>query len=95
MIFDSGFCQGSFGAAYLFYKMYLKTNNQFLKQASDAWLKTTLLFANVNSNVLNRYMFFNPNIDGTNKYESSYSLLDGVTGVGLVYLSLLNPSLND
>lgn len=93
MIFDSGFCHGSSGATYLFYKMYHKTNKLEYRIASNVWLKATLLFANANSMELDRYMFFNPNIDGTNKYENSYALLDGITGVGLVYLSILYPGL--
>ncbi|MCU0422573.1 MAG: hypothetical protein MUC81_07145 [Bacteroidia bacterium] len=95
MIFDAGFCHGTAGAAYLFNKVRLlvpKSENFLF--ATEYWINSTLKKA-TDKITLERYQFYNPNSEGKGSFTSSYALLDGITGVGLTYLTILYPDLSD
>lgn len=85
-VFDAGICHGSAGIAMIYRRMYIETDRNEFLSATNYWLNQTLN----NSR-------FEDGLAGYKTYEKdtwtcSYSLLDGIVGVGLVFTSYL---LND
>jgi lantibiotic modifying enzyme len=82
---DAGFCHGSSGITYLYYKMYSLTGiPEFLNQA-NYWMDVTLEKA-VFSDGYAGYKTFHQN-EG---WSNSIGLLEGISGIGLVLLSRLD-----
>lgn len=82
-IIDSCICHGSSGVALIFRHLYLKTGIFDFYKAMNYWINKTLQFA-VFPNGLSGFMTYN-----SNNYCCDYSLLTGISGVGLVFLSYL------
>lgn len=83
-IIDSGICHGTIGAAMIYRHMYLKTNNIYFFDAANYWLKQTLDyakfkdgFAGYKSHIIDRWV-------------NDYSLLTGISGVGLAFIAYLS-----
>lgn len=73
-ITDSGICHGTAGVAMIFNRMYLNTGMQEFKDASEYWISETLRYLDETKELLS-------NVD--------FSLLTGLSGIGLVLLSYL------
>jgi len=82
----TGICHGMTGIAYLFFRLFCKTRNHHLEEASHYWLKKTLYHGNDPTGVAGFVFPENLNIQ-------SLDLLTGISGVGSVFLSFLNPNL--
>lgn len=77
---DSSLCHGSAGVMHLFHRMYLNTGLNEFKIASEYWL-TVLLKMGFHKDGIAGYKTLH------NDWEISSSLLEGVSGVGLVLAS--------
>ncbi|RZK43394.1 MAG: hypothetical protein EOO90_03805 [Pedobacter sp.] len=87
VLIDPGFCHGTVGVAYIFFKMWLKTGETKLKIAAEYWLWETI---KLKSN--NEYQFLTGSFKDR-KFQHRSNLLEGSCGVAMVYLSILNPHL--
>lgn len=94
--FDTGFCHGTSGVAYLFYKLAAKTQNLSLDSAAKYW-------SEVNLSNLERHIkqFKNlPKQDYTSEqtvdspYCQNISLLEGIIGPALVAIALTHVKLD-
>lgn len=80
LVSDAGICHGSAGISMIFRRMYIETLQKEFQAASQYWLDKTLFFLQSS-----KY-----NISVVNEYAVDYSLLTGISGIGLVLLSDLN-----
>lgn len=82
---DAGLCHGSAGIAMVYKRLFLETENQLFLETSRFWLNQTLLFSN-HADGLSGYKSYR----GRDKEsECDYSLLSGISGIGLMYTSYL------
>ncbi len=88
-VIDAGFCHGAIGICYVFYKVFLKTGLKKFEDASKFWLEEALKY-NFN-NEKPDYGFSSLEYYG-NSDDLTRSLLEGMTGVALVFQSILYPS---
>lgn len=86
------FCHGTSGISYLFNKFYSLTGDQRYLDESNFWLeKTLMLISRGNSRGKQRKLLYKLNGD---ILPDEYGILDGVSGIGLTFLSYLKPDLN-
>jgi len=83
MIRDATICHGTSGLAQIFYRGWSMTQAPSLLEASDYWLNQTLEMANRPEGYCG---YQASRRDG---YENVYSVLEGVAGIGLVFLNRL------
>jgi hypothetical protein len=90
-ITDQGFCHGSSGVAYMYWKLYLQTKNIRFLKAADFWIRQIIL-ENKEKKILNDYKFLVGNFDqrGLQPYNH---LLEGSIGLALVLNSYLHPEI--
>lgn len=85
---DAGFCHGTAGIAFIYHKMYCYTSNENFKISADYWINETVKFSKFEDGLAGYKSknFIN------NKYVwvNDYSLLNGITGIGLVLLNQYN-----
>jgi len=72
----SGVCHGSTGLSYIFHEIYKRTGHISARSAAEKWLKISL-------SELKEMVRVDNNIN------HDFSLLNGLTGVGLAYISVL------
>ena len=82
-IIDAGFCHGISGVSYFFSRIYEETGEQMFKDASNYWLHRLLDF-NIPGGKAAGYKSFY-----LGKWYDNFSLLEGISGIGLVLLSTL------
>ncbi|MCD8178194.1 MAG: lanthionine synthetase C family protein [Tannerellaceae bacterium] len=82
-VLDAGICHGSAGIAMIFRRMFFETNNEEFRKIGVFWLNKTLTFANFEDGLAGYKTFSN------SKWSCDYSLLTGISGIGLVLLSYL------
>lgn len=82
---DACICHGTAGLALLFYKMALVTGHDELLEAAGHWTRATLDHGR-NPDAAAGYLFLTTG----DRYVPGYSLLEGITGVGLTLLALLD-----
>jgi len=80
---DAGICHGSAGIAMIFRRMYLETGRNEFKDATQYWMQQTLNFSRFEDGLVGYKTYVR---DG---WENDYSLLMGISGIGLVLLSYL------
>lgn len=81
---DVGICHGSAGIVHIYNKIWMETKDKRFKNARDFWINDILnTWENKDDLIFKRY------IGKAGKFEYSNSLLEGVTGVGLVLTSIL------
>lgn len=85
-VVDAGLCHGSTGIAMIFRRMYLNTGCDTYYEATNFWIEKTLNYACFNDGLAGYKTYIYP------KWELDYSLLTGISGIGLMLLSYL---LND
>lgn len=79
-VIDASLCHGTSGIALIFYRMYLHTHIELFLDTAQYWLDQTLIMSK--------------HFDGIVGYKSnnknnSIDLLNGISGIGLVLLTLL------
>lgn len=82
-ILDAGFCHGLSGVSYMFSRVYNETGEIKFMNTSNYWLKRLLDFDIPNGKAA-RYKSYH-----LGKWYDNYSLLEGISGIGLVLLSTL------
>jgi len=80
---DAGICHGSAGVALIYRRMFMETYRNQFKEATAYWIQQTLNFS-----------CFDDGLSGyktqhKNEWICDYSLLTGISGIGLVLLSYL------
>lgn len=86
LLYDAAFCHGTSGVAHLYQHLYKKTKEISFKEASDYWIKETLAQANFEDGLAGFKSW-----NGKKKiYQNDYSLLEGLTGIGIVLHTYLN-----
>lgn len=87
MIRDATICHGTSGLSHIFYRGWLETQEPSLLDASNYWLDQTLELGNRPEG------FCGYQASRKDGYENVYSILEGVAGIGLVFLSRLEEDL--
>jgi len=82
---DAGICHGTAGISLIFNRMYKNTQIIEFKEAADYWLIETLKMARFNDGLAGFKAFH-----GEDGWINEYSLLEGISGIGLVLLSSLS-----
>lgn len=80
---DAGICHGSSGLAYMYNIMYNNTGNKEFKKASEYWLNETINLAKFDDGLAGYKVWTDEG------YKVNYALLEGISGIGLVFLSFL------
>ena len=82
---DAGFCHGTAGVAYIFSKLWKKTNYPIFYDASQYWFQKTIDYS-IHKDGIAGYKKF----DNISKaWVNDSSLLEGVAGIGLAIISHL------
>lgn len=81
---DARFCHGSAGVVHIFNNLYLKTGLQEFRDTADYWLQITMQMAKYNDGLAGFKAWRKEEYGGP---ENSFSLLDGISGIGMVLLS--------
>jgi lantibiotic biosynthesis protein len=84
-VVDAGFCHGASGIAYIYYKIWKHTGEQKFSRACEYWTRKTLELAVFDEKEAG-FRKFN---GASNKFEFDTGLLEGISGIGLVFLELL------
>ena len=84
-VMDACICHGTAGLALIFYKMALLTGHEELLEAAEYWTHATLDHGQKSDGAAG-YEFLTTG----DRFVPSYSLLEGITGVGLTLLALLD-----
>ena len=82
-IIDAQLCHGSAGVSMIFRRMYLETSYDIFSKATDFWIDKTLKYACFSDGLAGYKTYTHP------KWHLDYSLLSGVSGIGLMLLSYL------
>jgi len=78
---DAGICHGSAGVAMIFRRMYIETKREEFKDATQYWINQTLNYSRFEDGLAG---YKTRNKD---EWKCDYSLLTGISGIGLVLLS--------
>jgi len=81
-VHDAGICHGCAGIALIFRRMFLETNLNEFKEATEYWIQQTLKFADFEEGLAGYRTFEKDGWD-----YNDYSFLTGISGIGLVLLS--------
>ena len=84
---NPGICHGTSGIALIFLRLFLKTGNHGFEEACHYWLKRTLSLGNNPTGIVG---FVFPE----NHNNQQLDLLTGISGIGSVLISFLNPKFN-
>lgn len=83
MVYDAGICHGSAGIAMMYNRMYKDTGIADFKINAEFWIEETLNHAIYEDGLCGYKTLLG------NKWEIDYSLLTGISGIGLVLMSHL------
>ena len=86
---DAGICHGSAGIALIYRRMFLETRCEEFREAAQYWVNHTLQFSRFEDGLAG---YKTLKKDG---WICNYSLLGGISGVGLVLLSYIEDSQQD
>jgi len=84
---DAGLCHGSAGISHIFWNLYLKTQIQEFRIASDYWLNITMQMFNNDDELLGFKAWRTEESGGP---IISNTLLEGLAGIGLAFLSRIS-----
>ncbi|MEG0519338.1 MAG: lanthionine synthetase C family protein [Bacteroidales bacterium] len=89
MVVDAGLCHGTSSIAMMFSYIYRETSEELFKNVRDYWVDQTLNMSRFPDGLAGYKQFI---FDGNKQviWGNSYSLLEGIAGIGLMLLSLLN-----
>ncbi|WP_106828187.1 lanthionine synthetase C family protein [Parabacteroides pacaensis] len=91
-IWSTGLCHGSSGIAYIYLNLYMYTLDRKFVKTSDFWINVTKNNIKYDCGILKFRVL---DTDRFEKMRSSYTLLDGISGIGLSFLSHLKNDEND
>jgi len=80
---DAGICHGSAGIAMIYRRIFFETHREEFKDAFSYWINQTLNFSRFDDGLAG----YKKSVK--NGWENDYSLLTGISGIGLVLLSNL------
>lgn len=83
-VYDACFCHGSAGISYLFRCMYSNSRRKSFLNTSNYWLSKTIEFSSTQGDTAEFKSYINGKFD-----TADMSLLDGITGIGMVLMSSL------
>jgi len=86
LVSNAAFCHGTSGIAHLYHRFFLKTGNPCFEETCNYWLKRTLSLGNNPEGAAGFVFTENRNI-------LPLDLLNGISGIGFVLLSFMNPEL--
>lgn len=86
LVNDAGICHGSFGLGLIFDKFYKDTKILMMKDAANYWLFDGIQRGEFTDGLAGFKAY-----RGEQRYENETNLLDGISGIGLVLLSMLRP----
>jgi len=87
VINDAGLCHGSAGIAHIFWNLYQNTQIEKFKKTTDYWLGVTTQMAKYSDGSAGFKTWRKEENGGP---EKSNKLLDGISGIGMTLLSILN-----
>lgn len=90
-ITDQGFCHGTSGVAYIYWKLYLQTKNERFLKSANFWIQS-IIIENKDKTAFNEYKFLTGNFDQRALQPYSH-LLEGSIGLALVLNSYLHPEI--
>ena len=82
-VYEAGICHGCMSMVLIYRRMFLKTNIQSFSDSVDYWLLESLRFSRFKDGPAGYKSYFDKN------WIPDYSLLSGIPGIGLNYLSYL------
>ena len=82
---DAGLCHGSMGLAHIYSRVYAGSGNELLRRGMEHWLQQTLAFRTWPDGPAG---FKCHTMSGK---VNSYNLLEGITGIGLALIAVLDP----
>jgi lantibiotic modifying enzyme len=88
-VMDAGLCHGATGIAQIFQRAYHETNDLIFHDTANYWLEKTLEMAKFDDGLAG----FKKWAGNEKQWETCYSLLEGITGIGLCFLSALDNKL--
>jgi lantibiotic modifying enzyme len=88
-VIDAGLCHGTAGIAQIFQRAYSETNDLIFHDTANYWLEKTLEMAKFDDGLAGFKKW--AGID--KQWMTCYSLLEGITGIGLCLLSALDNKL--
>jgi len=88
-VVDAGICHGSVGVAMIYRRMFLETRHDEFKQAIPYWINQTLNFSRFEDGLAG----YKTSVK--NEWVCDYSLLTGISGIGLALLSYLEDDQQD
>lgn len=80
---EAGICHGCSSMSMFYRRLYLETNNEIFSESAEYWLNLTLDFAKYSDGLAGYKSFIKD-------WVTDYSLLTGISGIGLVFISYLN-----
>jgi len=92
---DSTLCHGTFGILYQFHLLYKRTGIQIFKKTTEYWLNLATSHINFDEPFCNLKSCITSRNSSIKEWETLHSLLGGVSGVGLVLLSMYSSKCND
>jgi lantibiotic modifying enzyme len=82
---DAGICHGTAGIAHMYNRFYQLTGRPEFKEAATYWLEETMRMATFKDGFAGYKAF-----QGQEDWKSEMSLLDGISGIGLVLMSAIS-----
>jgi len=86
---DACLCHGASGISHIFNRLFVNSQIDKFKETSFYWMERTIEMANFSDGLAG----FKSWKGGKEGWEKNYSVLEGITGIGLSILSFLNPEL--
>ena len=88
LVKDSGICHGAFGIVKVFNRIYKETNIPLFKEAAEHWLNVGLKMSFHEDG----HAGYKKWVGGKGIWENELSLLEGISGIGLVIIDYLTDS---
>ena len=88
-VYEAGICHGCMSMVLIYRRMYLKTNVQSFSDSVDYWLQESIKFSCFEDGLAGYKSYYDKN------WIPDYSLLSGISGIGLNYLTYLNDNVGN
>ncbi len=89
MVNDAGLCHGTASIAMMFAYMYRETSDTQFKNARDYWIAQSLTMSRFPDGLAG-YKQYSRDDDKQPTWENSYTLLEGIAGIGCMLLSVFD-----
>lgn len=88
-IIDVGICHGTMSMVLIYRRMYIETSDKIFLEATEYWMKKSLDLAKFKDGLANFKTYYDQ------KWIQDYSLLTGISGIGLLLISYLIKDINN